>query len=104
MADDWSRWEEVGAQILGISVDSPFVNRRFAQETGVPFPLLSDFNKEAAEDWGVLYPEFFGMKGVTKRAAFVVDPDGTVAWSWVTEDADVLPPFDEILEAVRQLG
>jgi len=104
VAEDWRRWEEVGATVLGISVDSPFVTRKFAEETGVPFPVLSDFNKEVSEGYGVLYREFFGMKGVSKRAAFVVDGGGTVAYAWVTEDADVLPPFGEILEAVEALG
>lgn len=104
MAEDWSRWEEVGATVLGISVDSPFVNRKFAEETGVSFPVLSDFNKEAGEAYGVLYPDFFGLEGVAKRSAFVVDGDGTVAWAWVTEDAGVLPPFEEILEVVEGLG
>ena len=104
VADDWSAWGDVGAAVVGISVDSPFVTKKFAEETGVPFPILSDFNKEASAAYGVLYPEFFGMKGVSKRSAFVVDRDGRVAWAWVTEDADVMPPLDEILEVVRGLA
>lgn len=104
MADDWSRWERVGARVLGISVDSPYVNRRFAEETGVPFPLLSDFNKEASQAYGVLYPDFFGLRGVSKRAVFVVDGEGVVAYSWVAEDAELLPPFGEVLEAVAGLA
>jgi peroxiredoxin len=104
MADDWEQWEAVGARVLGISIDSPFVNRRFAEETRVPFPLLSDFNKEASTAFGVLYPEYYGMKGVSKRAAFVVDREGRVAYVWVSEDAGVMPPFDEILAAVEALG
>lgn len=104
MAEDWSRWEGVGARVLGISVDSPFVNRKFAEETGVPFPLLSDFNKDASKAYGVLYPDFFGLRGVSKRAVFVVDRDGRVAYSWVAEDADLMPPFDEVLAAVAGLA
>lgn len=104
LAEDWSRWERVGATVLGISVDSPFVNRRFAEETRVPFPLLSDFNREAAAAYGVLYSEFYGMKGVSKRAAFVVDRDGTVVYAWAAEDAGLMPPFEEILAAVRGLA
>ena len=104
MADDWSAWRDLDATVLGISVDSPFVTKKFAAETGVPFPLLSDFNKEASSSYGVLYPDFFGMKGVSKRAAFVVDVDGTVAYSWVTEDADVMPPFEKIREVLAGLG
>ncbi len=92
VAEDWSRWEELGASVLGISVDSPFVNRRFAEETKVPFPLLSDFNKDASSAYGVLYPDYFGLQGVSKRSAFVVDRDGKIGYAWVSEDADVLPP------------
>lgn len=102
--EDWSRWEGLGVRVLGISVDSPFVNRRFGQELGIPFPLLSDFNKDASGAYGVLYPDFFGLKGVSKRAAFVVDREGEVAYAWVTEDADVIPPFDEIAGVLARLG
>ena len=103
MAEDWSRWAEVGARVLGISVDSPFVNRKFAEETKVPFPLLSDFNKDASSAYGVLYADYFGMRGVAKRAAFVIDGEGTIRYAWVGEDS-VLPDFDEIFAAVKALG
>jgi len=101
LADDWSRWEGLGATVVGVSVDSPFVTTRFAEETGVPFPLLSDFNREASKAYDVLYPDFFGLEGVSKRSAFVVGDEGRIRYAWVTEDADVLPPFDELREAVR---
>lgn len=103
VAGSWARWESLGTDVLAISVDSPFVTRRFAEETGARFPILSDFNKDAASAFGVLYPEYFGMLGVAKRAAFVVDPDGVVAYAWVSEDSDVLPSFDEIQSVVAGL-
>lgn len=104
LAEDWARWEEVDATVLGISVDSPFVTQKFAEETGVPFPILSDFNREATDAYGVRYPDFFGLEGVSKRSAFVVDGEGRVAYAWVSEDADVMPPFEEILMKVRELA
>lgn len=104
MADDWSRWEEVGVKVLGISIDSPFVNRKFAEETKVPFPLLSDFNKDASSAYGVLYPDYFGMRGVSKRSAFVVDREGTIRYAWVAEDSGLMPDFEEIFAAVKALG
>ena len=102
--DDWTAWTGVGARVLGISVDSPFVTQRWAEELGVPFPVLSDFNKEASAAYGVLYEEYFGLRGVPKRSAFVVDREGEIAWAWVEDDSDVLPPFDEILAAVAAAG
>lgn len=103
IADDWSAWATLEAKVLGISVDSPWVNVRFAGETGVPFPLLSDFNTDVAAAYGVRNDDYFGMRGVADRAAFVVAADGTVAWSWHTDDDSVLPPFDEIREIVAGL-
>lgn len=104
MAEDWSRWGDSGAKVLGISIDSPWVNQKFAAETKVPFPLLSDFNKDASSAYGVLYPDYFGLHGVSKRSAFVVDRQGTIAYAWVSEDSGVMPPFDEIYAAVTALG
>lgn len=103
LAEDWSRWEDLDAAVFGISVDSPFVNKKFAEETGVPFPILSDFNKDASSAFGVLYAEFHGLRGVSKRAAFIVDAEGKIAYAWVSDDASVIPPLDEIRAAVAKL-
>lgn len=104
VAEDWASWESLGAQVLGISVDSPFVNARFAESCKAPFPILSDFNRDAATSYGVRNDDFFGMKGVANRAAFVVDRSGVVRWSWVSEDPGVMPDFDAIRDAVKALG
>jgi len=103
VAEDWGSWEALGAQVFGISVDSPFVNARFAETHSLPFPLLSDFNRETATSFGVRNDDFFGMKGVSNRSAFVVDQDGTIRWAWVSEDPSVLPDFEAIKEAVSAL-
>lgn len=103
IGDDWSAWAELDAQVLGLSVDSPFVVSKFRKDLGLEFPLLSDFNKEAATAYDVLYDDFYGSHGVAKRAAFVVDRDGIVRYAWVTEDAGVLPDFAEIRGVVAGL-
>lgn len=104
VAEDFGRWDEVGAQVLGVSVDSSWVNNAFAEVTGATFPLLSDFNREAMTAFGVRNDDFFGMKGVANRSAFVISQEGTVVFAWETHDADVLPPFDDVLAAVQALG
>lgn len=101
MRDDWSTYDALDAVVLGISVDSPFVNSRFRAEESIPFPLLSDFNRAVAADWGVLYEEFHGFKGVAKRSAFVIGRDGRVAYRWVSDDAGVEPNYDELRAAVE---
>ncbi|NNF26896.1 MAG: redoxin domain-containing protein, partial [Gemmatimonadetes bacterium] len=71
--DEWDLWRELDAVVVAISVDSAFTNHRFAQETKAPFPVLSDFNREACTAYGVRNDDYFGMRGVAQRSAFVVD-------------------------------
>lgn len=104
MAEVYDNWTELNAEVVGITVDSPFVTAKFAEVTGAPFQILSDFDKHTMKAWDVMYDEFFGLHGVAKRSAFVVDRDGVIKYSWVTEDAGVQPPFDEIRAEVAKLG
>ena len=102
--DDFAAYQGLGAEVLGISVDSPFTLHRFREEQGLGFPLLSDFNKEASTAYGVLYEEFvLGLKGVAKRSAFVLDPEGTVRYAEVLDNAGNLPNFANIQQALRTL-
>lgn len=102
MAKDYARYGDLGASVFGISVDSPWANQRFAQDLDVPFALLSDFNKEASAAYGVL-TDMGPFKGVSDRTAFVIAPDGTVAWNWKAPNPSVEPPYDEIEAALESL-
>ena len=104
MRDNMGQYEGVGAQVLAISVDSPFTLAQFKDKENLNFPLLSDFNKQAASAYGVLYEDFFGMKGVAKRSAFVVDPEGKIAYAEVLEDAGNQPDYHAIQETVRSFS
>lgn len=103
MAEDYSALNDLDAEVLGISVDSPFVVQRFAKETKAEFPILSDFNKKAIYAYDVVYEDFFGMHGVAKRSAFIVDRDGVLRYAWVSDDAGVQPDFDEIRAKLAEL-
>lgn len=103
MAEDYGDLSELDAEVLGISVDSPFVTQKFAQETNADFPILSDFNKKAIYAYDVVYEEFFGLNGVAKRAAFVVDREGVIRYAWVSEDAGVEPDYDAIRKVLAGL-
>ena len=101
MRDTWSEWEGLDANVIGVCVDSPFVTDRFRREENIPFPILSDFNKVIATQYGVLHEDLIGLKGVAKRSAFVIAKDGKVAYVWVTEDPKVQVPFDEVKAALQ---
>ena len=94
--DDLKAYEELNAKVYGISVDSPFAQEAMAIKEGLNFPLLSDFNKEVSKSYGVLYEDFIGFQGVSKRSAFVVSKEGTVALAWSSDDPKQLPDFTQI--------
>src|SRR6218665_3677712 len=77
MRDSFGYYEGMNAAIVGISVDSPFTLAKFKEDQSYQFPLLSDFNKEVSQAYGAFYDEFvFNLKGVSKRAAFVINEEG----------------------------
>ncbi len=101
MRDNFGYYEGLNAQVLGVSVDSPFALAKFKEEQAYQFPLLSDFNKETAAAYGALYQDFvLGLKGVAKRSAFVIDEEGKVVYAEVLEDAGNLPDFAAINKVV----
>jgi len=73
----------------------------FAEHLGIDFPLLSDWEGMVAESYGVRYDVWKGHRGLAKRSLFVIDQAGTITYRWVTDDALVLPPLDELLAAVK---
>ncbi len=91
-------------EVLAISVDSPFTLGVFKEENQFPFQMLSDFNKTASQAYGAFYDEFvFGLKGVSKRSAFVLDKDHKIVYAEVLESAGDLPSFEAIQQAIDRL-
>lgn len=103
--DNKSIYDGLDAEILSISVDSPAALAAFKQAQGYNFHLLSDFNKEVSISYGVLYQEFgAGLKGVSKRSAFVVDAAGKIRYAEVLENAGQLPNFTAIRQILENLN
>ena len=103
--DNIATYNDTNAQVLGISVDSLFVLDKFKQEQNLNFPLLSDFNKEAAKAFDVLYEVFpaFEMQGVSKRAAFVVDKEGVIKNAEICATPGDLPDFTAIQSTLQSI-
>lgn len=102
MRDSFGFYEGMNASVLGISVDSPFTLAKFKEEQFYQFPLLSDFNKEVSQAFDAFYEEFvFNLKGVSKRAAFVIDEEGKIIYAEVLESAGDLPDFDAIKKVIE---
>lgn len=99
-----SEYDNLNAQVLAISVDSPFAQEAWADQNNISIPLLSDFNKEVSAAYGAQYQDLLGFIGVAKRAAFVVDKEGIVRYAEVSEDATVLPDFDAVKRCLSEIG
>lgn len=105
MRDNLSFYSTLNCTVLGISVDMPFSLAVFKKEQHYNFDLLSDFNKEVIKAYDVYLKDFaFGMIGVAKRAAFVIDKNGSIVYSEETANPGVLPNFEAIKTAVSKLS
>jgi peroxiredoxin len=102
--DSMSRLNQTNAQVYGVSVDTFFTLKAFADQQKFNFPLLSDFNKQVIRDYGVFNEDMIGLKGIAKRAVFVIDKEGTVRHREVLEDARNEPDYDKVFAALASLG
>ena len=91
------------AQVLGISTDTFFALKAWADQQRLNFPLLSDYNKEVIAKYGVVNPDMIGLKNIAKRAVFVVDSQGVVRHREVLDDARNEPNYNQINEALARL-
>lgn len=104
MRDNIATYSKLNAEIIGISVDSIFTLGKFKAEQSLPFDLLSDFNKEISTAYESIYENFvLGMKGVSKRSAFVIDGNGSIQYAEVLESAGDVPNFDAVKEVLAKI-
>ena len=104
--DSLARLEGLNALVVGVSVNDPWSNTGFKEVNMLNFPLLSDYNREVIKRYGVELNNFAGLKGYTvaKRSVFVLDKDGMVRYSWISEDPGVEPNYSEIEEVLKKIG
>jgi peroxiredoxin len=102
LRDGFTELEELGINVLAISVDSIFSHHAWAEKLGITFPLLSDFNREVIRSYDVIHEEILGLKGIAKRSVFIIDQEGAVRYRWVSEDPSKLPNMEEIRENLEK--
>jgi peroxiredoxin len=105
MRDNLSLYNNLNADIIAISVDTPQTLAKFKELENYNFTLLSDFNKQASTDYGCIYENFvMNMKGVSKRSAFIIDKNGVIQYAEVLENAGEVPNFNIIKETLQKLN
>ncbi len=101
--DRLARLNQANARVFGISVDTFFTLKAFQTDQKLAFPLLSDFNKQVIRDYGVFNEDMIGLKGIAKRAVFVLDRDGVVRHREVLEDARNEPDYEKVFSVLAAL-
>jgi len=97
-------FEKVQAKVLAISVDSPFANQAFKEKNSLPFPLLSDFDRQTITHYGLVGRNLGGVTGYSyaKRSVLILDRAGAIRWKWVTEDPGVAPDVNQVIAALSK--
>lgn len=106
--DSMKDYENLDAQVIAISVDMPFAQKLWNDKHNFNFPIVSDFNKEVSKAYDAIYenwlPDKFGLKGVSKRSAFVIDKNGVIQYAEVLEVAGDEPNYDAIKETLKKIS
>ena len=102
--DSMAKLNAAQAHVFGISVDTFFALKAFHDQQHFTFPLLSDFNKQTIRDYGVWNDDMIGLKGIAKRAVFVIDKEGVVRHREVLDDARNEPDYDKVFAALKTLA
>ena len=101
--DSIAALEAANGQVLGVSTDTFFALKAWADQQRFGFPLLSDYNKDVIRAYDVVNPDMIGLKDIAKRAVFVIGQDGVVKHKEVLEDARNEPNYAQVREALAQL-
>jgi glutaredoxin-dependent peroxiredoxin len=102
--DSIAKLNQANAQVYGISVDTFFTLKAFQDQQKLTYPLLSDFNKDVIRRYGVFNDEMIGLKGIAKRAVFVIDKDGVVRHREVLDDARNEPDYGRVFATLQSLS
>jgi glutaredoxin-dependent peroxiredoxin len=99
-----SQYSELNAEVIGVSVDSPFAQEAWATQSKIGITLVSDLNKETTKAYGVLFPMLAGVGDTSARAAFVIGKDGVIHYAEQTATPKDLPNFAAVKDTLAKLS
>ncbi len=104
LRDSLDSLRDLGANVVGISVDGPFANKFFVQNRHLNFPVLSDYRREVIRKYGIVLNKLASLEGydAAKRSVFILDENGKVIYRWISDNPMIEPNYDEIKEALKK--
>jgi peroxiredoxin len=97
--DSMEMFNELDAQVYGVSVDLPFSQNVWMRDENLNFPMLSDWQHEVIEKYDVVLKDVYGMMETAERSIFVIDIDGMITYKWLRDDDN--PDFDELVSETQ---
>ena len=104
LRDSLDQLRDLGANVIGISVDGPFANKFFVQNRHLNFPVLSDYKRDVIRKYGIVMPNLASLKdyNAAKRSVFILDENGKVIYRWVSDNPLVEPSYSEIKDVLKK--
>ncbi len=104
LRDSLESLHDLGANVVGISVDGPFANKYFVQNCHLNFPVLSDYRRDVIRKYGIVMKKLGPLEGydAAKRSVFILDESGKVIYRWVSDNPLVEPNYNEIKAALKK--
>ena len=104
--DDLSKFSNMEAEVIGISVDYPFSVKEFSTTNNINFLLLCDYNKTVIKQFDIEFSDFFNLEGYTvaKRSVFIVDKSGIIQYKWIADDPGQEPDYAEIDSKISSMN
>lgn len=104
LRDSLDQLRDLGANVIGISVDGPFANKFFVQNRHLNFPVLSDYKRDVIKKYGIVMNKLGSLKDydAAKRSVFILDENGRIIYRWVSDSPLVEPNYDEIKDVLKK--
>ena len=104
LRDSLDQLRDLGANVVGISVDGPFANKFFVNNRHLNFPVLSDYRRDTIKKYGIVMNRLGPLEGydAAKRSVFILDETGKVIYRWVSDNPLIEPNYNEIKDALKK--
>lgn len=104
LRDSIDQLRDLGANVVGVSVDGPFANKFFVQNRHLNFPVLSDYRRDTIRKYGIVMKNLGPLEGydAAKRSVFILDEEGKVIYRWVSDNPLVEPNYNEIKDTLKK--
>jgi peroxiredoxin len=104
LRDSIDQLRDLGANVVGISVDGPYANKFFVQNRHLNFPVLSDYKRDVIKRYGIVMKNLASLKDydAAKRSVFILNENGNVIYRWVSDSPLIEPNYNEIKDVLKK--